>query len=51
MDYDLGFFDEMSGQFEPGANPFGSKVLPIDNAYLKSTHFRLYWSNQEPTFN
>ncbi len=29
MDYDLGFFDEMSGQFEPGANPFGPKVLPM----------------------
>jgi putative transposase len=29
MDYDLGFFDEESGQFEPGTNPFGSKVLPV----------------------
>lgn len=29
MDYDLGFFDEDSGQFEPGTNPFSSKVLPM----------------------
>lgn len=29
MTYDLGFFDEVSGQFEPGTNPFGSKVLPM----------------------
>jgi putative transposase len=26
MDYDLGFFDEKSGRFEPGANPFASKL-------------------------
>lgn len=29
MDYELGYFDEESGQFEPGTNPFGSKVLPM----------------------
>jgi putative transposase len=29
MNYDLGYFDEDSGRFEPGANPFGSKVLPL----------------------
>lgn len=29
MDYDLGYFDEKSGRFEPGANPFGPKVLPM----------------------
>lgn len=29
MNYDLGYFDEDSGQFEPGANPFGSKLLPM----------------------
>jgi len=26
MDYDLGYFDELSGQFEPGPNPFGPKL-------------------------
>ncbi len=26
MNYELGFFDEKSGRFEPGANPFASKV-------------------------
>ena len=26
MNYDLGFFDENSGRFEPGSNPFASKV-------------------------
>lgn len=31
MDYDLGFFDEDSAQFEPGTNPFGSKVLPMSS--------------------
>jgi putative transposase len=29
MDYDLGYFDEDSKRFEPLANPFGSKVLPM----------------------
>lgn len=29
MQYDLGFFDEISGQFEPMDNPFGAKVLPM----------------------
>lgn len=29
MDFDLGYFDEDSGRFEPGANPFGPKVLPM----------------------
>jgi len=29
MDYDLGYFDEDSKRFEPLANPFGPKVLPI----------------------
>ncbi len=29
MDYDLGYFDECSGQFEPGPSPFGPKVLPM----------------------
>ena len=31
MSYDLGYFDEDSGQFEPGANPFGAKVLPMSS--------------------
>jgi putative transposase len=26
MDYDLGFFDEESKRFEPGSNPFASKL-------------------------
>lgn len=26
MNYELGFFDENSGRFEPGSNPFASKV-------------------------
>jgi len=26
MNYDLGFFDQKSGRFEPGLNPFASKV-------------------------
>jgi len=26
MNYELGFFDERSGRFEPGANPFASKL-------------------------
>ena len=29
MDYDLGYFDEDSKRFEPLANPFGPKVLPM----------------------
>lgn len=29
MDYDLGYFDEDSKRFEPLANPFGAKVLPM----------------------
>ena len=29
MDYDLGYFDEDSRRFEPLANPFGPKVLPM----------------------
>lgn len=29
MNYDLGYFDEDSGRFEPGSSPFGSKVLPM----------------------
>lgn len=32
MHYDLGYFDEESGQFEPGTNPFGAKVLPMSPA-------------------
>jgi len=31
MDYDLGYFDEASGQFEPGPNPFGPRVLPMSS--------------------
>lgn len=29
MDYDMGYFDEESGQFEPGPCPFGPRVLPM----------------------
>jgi putative transposase len=29
MDYDLGYFDEDSKRFEPLANPFRAKVLPM----------------------
>ena len=29
MHYDLGYFDEDSKRFEPIANPFGPKVLPM----------------------
>lgn len=29
MDYDLGYFDTDSCRFEPLANPFGPKVLPM----------------------
>ena len=29
MNYDLGYFDEESNRVEPGANPFGAKVLPM----------------------
>lgn len=29
MQYDLGFFDTISSRFEPLANPFGAKVLPM----------------------
>lgn len=29
MTYDLGYFDEESKRFEPAANPFGPKVLPM----------------------
>jgi putative transposase len=29
MDYDLGYFDEDSSNFEPLENPFGVKVLPM----------------------
>jgi len=29
MNYDLGYFDEDSKRFEPIANPFGPKVLPM----------------------
>jgi len=29
MDYDLGYFDEDSNNFEPLENPFGVKVLPM----------------------
>jgi transposase InsO family protein len=29
MQYDLGYFDEMAARVEPGANPFGAKVLPM----------------------
>ena len=29
MNYDLGFFDEQVNRVEAGANPFGSKVLPM----------------------
>src|SRR5690606_14589780 len=29
MDYDLGYFDEMSKRFEALDNPFGPKVLPM----------------------
>jgi putative transposase len=31
MDYDLGYFDEDSKRFEPSANPFGPKVLPMSS--------------------
>ena len=31
MTYDLGYFDEQSGRFEPGTNPFGAKVLPMSS--------------------
>lgn len=31
MDYDLGYFDEDSKRFEPLANPFGPKVLPMSS--------------------
>jgi len=31
MNYDLGFFDEDSKQFEPGTSPFGPKVLPMSS--------------------
>ena len=29
MQYDLGYFDEEIARVEPGANPFGAKVLPM----------------------
>jgi len=29
MHYDLGYFDTLSGEFEPCPNPFGAKVLPM----------------------
>lgn len=29
MNYDLGFFDTISSRFEPCANPFGAKLLPL----------------------
>jgi putative transposase len=31
MGYDLGYFDEEENRVEPGANPFGSKVLPMSS--------------------
>jgi putative transposase len=31
MDYDLGYFDLEGARFEPLANPFGSKVLPMSS--------------------
>lgn len=31
MDYDLGYFDEVSGRFEPGPSPFCPKVLPMSS--------------------
>jgi putative transposase len=29
MDYDLGYFDEDSSNFEPLENPFAPKLLPM----------------------
>jgi putative transposase len=31
MDYDLGYFDEVSCKFEPLNNPFGPKLLPMSS--------------------
>lgn len=31
MDYDLGYFDHEGVRFEPIANPFGPKVLPMSS--------------------
>lgn len=31
MSYDMGYFDEESGRFEPGPSPFGPKVLPMSS--------------------
>lgn len=31
MDYDLGYFDEDSTRFEPLANPFGPRLLPMSS--------------------
>lgn len=29
MHHDIGFFDDEPRRFEPAANPFGAKVLPM----------------------
>lgn len=31
MNYDLGYFDELTSKFEPLENPFGPKVLPLSS--------------------
>ena len=31
MDYDLGYFDELTCKLEPLYNPFGPKVLPMSS--------------------
>jgi putative transposase len=38
MDYDLGYFDEDSSNFEPLENPFGPKFLPPPEGSHKGVH-------------
>ena len=42
MDYDLGYFDTDSCRFEPLANPFGPKMLPMSPGWTNFATTKFY---------